>query len=146
MHLATAHPETLPYTPADTVGRETGMPKRTMGQRATEERFGERLARLRQAAGYSQRELAAELGISQRMVAYYEGETEYPPAHLLPVLAQALGVSTDQLLGVALAKANGRGQDTRLWRRFRQIEKLPPAERKPIIQVLDAFLAKNRAE
>jgi transcriptional regulator with XRE-family HTH domain len=146
MHLTTVRPETLPYNPADTLGRETDMPKRTMGQRGAEESFGERLARLRQAAGYSQRELAAELGISQRMVAYYEGETEYPPAHLLPVLAQTLAVSTDQLLGVAPAKANGRGQDTRLWRRFRQIEKLPPAERKPIIQVLDAFLAKSRAE
>ena len=31
------------------------------------------------------------------MVAYYEGETEYPPAHLLPALARALGVSADQL-------------------------------------------------
>jgi hypothetical protein len=27
-----------------------------------------------------------------------------------------------------------------LWRRFRQVEKLSPAQRKPIIQVLDAFL------
>jgi transcriptional regulator with XRE-family HTH domain len=146
MHLTAVHSETLPYNPGDTPGRETDMPKRRMGQRGVEERFGERLARLRQAAGYSQRELAAELGISQRMVAYYEGETDYPPAHLLPVLAKTLAVSTDQLLGVAPAKANGRGQDTRLWRRFRQIEKLPPAERKPIIQVLDAFLAKSRAE
>lgn len=35
-------------------------------------------------------------------------------------------------------------RDTRLWRRFAQIEKLSPAERKPIIQVLDAFLAKAK--
>ncbi|MEW6367108.1 MAG: helix-turn-helix transcriptional regulator [Acidobacteriota bacterium] len=32
--------------------------------------FGQRLARLRSAAGYSQRALAAEIGISHRMVAY----------------------------------------------------------------------------
>jgi hypothetical protein len=31
-------------------------------------------------------------------------------------------------------------RDTRLWRRFSQVEKLPPAERKPIVQVIDAFL------
>jgi transcriptional regulator with XRE-family HTH domain len=86
------------------------MAKRKMGQRETAESFGERLARLRQAAGYSQRELARELEISQRMVAYYEGETEYPPAHLLPMLAQALGVSTDQLLGLEPTK--GRGFET----------------------------------
>jgi hypothetical protein len=64
--------------------------------------------------------------------------------HLTTVHSETL--PTDQLLGVAPAKANGRGQDTRLRRRFRQIENLPPGERKPIIQVLDAFLAKSRAE
>jgi transcriptional regulator with XRE-family HTH domain len=120
--------------------KEIGMPKRKMMD--AQETFGARLARLRQAAGFSQRELARELDISQRMVAYYEGETEYPPAHLLPVLAQTLGVTTDQLLGLEPARPNGRERDTRLWRRFRQIEKLPAAQRKPIIQVLDAFLAK----
>jgi hypothetical protein len=31
-------------------------------------------------------------------------------------------------------------------RNFEKLEKLPPADRKPIIQVLDAFLAKARAE
>ncbi len=143
MHLTTAHSETLPYSPSDTLGRETNMPKRKMEQQGSEETFGERLARLRQAAGYSQRDLAAELGISQHMVAYYEGETEYPSAHLLPVLSRTLAVSTDQLLGVTPAKANGRGQDTQLWRRFRRIEELPLTERKPIIQVPDAFLAQE---
>jgi transcriptional regulator with XRE-family HTH domain len=34
--------------------------------------FGERLATLRKAAGFTQTELANELGISQRMVAYCE--------------------------------------------------------------------------
>jgi hypothetical protein len=62
------------------------------------------------------------------------------------VLAQALGVATDQLLGLEPTKRNGRARETRLWRRFEKLEKLPPAERKPIIQVLDAFLAKSRAE
>lgn len=65
---------------------------------------------------------------------------EYSPTHLLPRVAKALGVSTDQLLGVELVKKNGGVRDTRLWRRFSQVEKLPPAQRKPIIQVLDAFL------
>jgi len=74
------------------------------------------------------------------VVAYYEGETEYPPTHLLPELARALGVSTDELLGLEKGKRNGRARDTRLWRRFSQVEKLPPARRKPIVQLIDAFL------
>ena len=80
------------------------------------------------------------------MVAYYEGETDYPPAHLLPTLAKALGVSTDQLLGGERGKRNGRVRDTRLWRRFSEVEKLPPARRKPIVQVIDAFLRGEKAE
>ena len=72
------------------------MPKRKL--EPAPETFGRRLARLRKAAGYSQRALAAELGISQRMVAYYESQTEHPPTHLLPSLADALSLTTDQLL------------------------------------------------
>jgi transcriptional regulator with XRE-family HTH domain len=117
------------------------MPKKT--QLKEEETFGKRLARLRQAAGYSQRELAAEIGISYRMVAYYEAQTVYPPAHLLPVLAKTMGVSTDQLLGVERAKSNGKVRDTKLWRRFSQIEKLPPEKRKPIVQLLDTFIERE---
>jgi hypothetical protein len=78
------------------------------------------------------------------MVAYYEGETVYPPAHLLPQLAKALGVSTDQLLGVEKVKKNGRSRDTRPWRRFNQVEKLPTQQRKQIVHILDAFLEREK--
>jgi len=106
--------------------------------------FGKRLARFRQAAGYSQRELAAEIGISYRMVAYYEKEAGHLPTDLLPVLSKVLGVSTDQLLGVEEVKEIGRNRDSRLWRRFSQLEKLPSAQRKPIVQVIDAFLEREK--
>jgi transcriptional regulator with XRE-family HTH domain len=103
------------------------------------------MAGLRQEAGYSQRELAAEIGISQRMVAYYEGETDYPPAGILPDLARVLGVSTDQLLGVkAVRSRTKKPQDTRLWRRFKQVEKLPAKERRQLLQLIDAFLEREK--
>ena len=58
------------------------MPIKRMPTDAISERFGERLAKLRQTAGFSQRDLAAEIGISQRMIAYYEKETQHPPTQL----------------------------------------------------------------
>ncbi len=129
------------YTPWQNFTQEyAAMPKTKLPGQKKNETFGQRMARLRQAAGYSQRELAAEIKISQRMIAYYESKAEHPPTHILPLLAQALGVSTDQLLGVEQTKPKEGGRDNRLWRRFRQVEKLSPAQRKPIIQVLDAFL------
>jgi transcriptional regulator with XRE-family HTH domain len=130
------------YTPGHDHREELQVMPVQRRSRTDAERFGDRLARFRQAAGYSQRELAAEVGISYRMVAYYEKETAYPPTHLLSQLAKVLGVSADQLLGIAPVRESGRSRDSRLWRRFKQLEKLPPAQRRPILQVLDAFLSK----
>jgi transcriptional regulator with XRE-family HTH domain len=107
--------------------------------------FGERLASLRKAAGFTQVELAAELGISQRMVAYYESPTATPPSNLLPQIAAALGVSIDALFGVAapkrLAKQEG---DSRLRRRLLAIEKLDVAEKRQVLQLLDAFIERGQ--
>ena len=78
------------------------------------ETFAQRMARLRQAAGYSQRDLARETGISQRMIAYYEKQTQYPPTHLLPILAEVLGASADELLGIKKMNSDGKKKDMRL--------------------------------
>ena len=101
--------------------------------------FGKRLVALRKKAGYTQVELAQELGVTQRMVSYYEGQSEYPPAAMLPKLAKLLSVTTDELLGIAPLKKS-RQPDTRLLRRFQQIEKLPTKERRQLVQVIDTFL------
>jgi transcriptional regulator with XRE-family HTH domain len=104
--------------------------------------FGERLCTLRKAAGFTQLELASELGISQRMVAYYEHPEATPPAHLLPVIAKALGVSIDDLYGRTEPKRRLAEQegDSRLRRRLLAIEKLDAAEKRQVLQLLDAFI------
>ncbi|HXI54417.1 MAG TPA: helix-turn-helix transcriptional regulator, partial [Polyangia bacterium] len=66
-------------------------------QRGVKNVFGKRLAQLRKARGLTQTELGDKVGISFRMVAYYEGQTNYLPTHILPQLARALGVSVDEL-------------------------------------------------
>jgi transcriptional regulator with XRE-family HTH domain len=136
----------LSYNRRDVKFEETVMPKRKVQLEKGGESFGERLGRLRKDAGYSLRELANEVGISHRMLVYYEKHAEHPPTHLMPQLAKVLGVSTDQLLGVEKVKGNGRARDTKLWRRFSQVEKLPPPKRKQIVQILDAFLGSEKAK
>jgi len=107
--------------------------------------LGERLASLRKAAGFTQIELAAELGISQRMVAYYESPVATPPANLLPQIATALGVTIDEMFGRSakrkLAKQEG---DSRLRRRLLAIEKLDVAEKRQVLQVIDAFIERGQ--
>ncbi|WP_295798706.1 helix-turn-helix transcriptional regulator [uncultured Microbulbifer sp.] len=101
--------------------------------------FGKRLAQLRKAAGYTQKELAEEIGATRRVIAYYETESEHPPANLLVDLAQALKVSTDELLGVKPVKKVSQ-PDSRLLRRMQQIEKLDAATKRQVIQVIDTFI------
>lgn len=134
----------LPYNGWHDMGKKGGVMPKRKAQLNGVETFGARMARLRKAAGYSQRDLAAELGISQRMIAYYEKQTQYPPTHLLPNLAKALGVSADQLLGLEKVKTDGKIRDTRLWRRFRQIEKLEAKEKRQIVQLLDTFIEREQ--
>lgn len=117
------------------------MPKRKL--EPAPETFGRRLARLRKAAGYSQRALAAELGISQRMVAYYESQTEHPPTHLLPSLADALSLTTDQLLGREAVSPRKAPKNQQLLRRLRTVESLPAAERRQVLHLLDALVERN---
>jgi transcriptional regulator with XRE-family HTH domain len=62
------------------------MPK--VKERTTD--FGARLTEIRKAAGYTQVELAAALGTTQRMIAYYESRAEKAPAALLPQMASTL--------------------------------------------------------
>lgn len=113
-----------------------------MSKRKTDviEGFGERLASLRKAAGFTQVELAAEVGITQRMVAYYEAPSAQPPAHLLPQIAQVLGVSVDVLLGLAEPRRPKKIATNRLERRLMEIEKLDPKAKRQITQLLDSFI------
>ena len=67
-------------------------------------------------------------------------QSEHPPTHLVPAIAQALNVSTDELLGAEPVRKAARTKDSRLHRRLQQIEKLDAAEKRQILQVLDTLL------
>lgn len=106
------------------------------------EGFGVRLAALRKAAGYTQQQLADEIGVSRRVVAYYETESEHPPANLLVDLARVLNASTDELLGLADAKRSKPAAiSPRLERRVRQIERLAPKSKQQLLGLIDTFIA-----
>lgn len=107
---------------------------------SNEETFGERLARLRKAAGYTQEEFAAEVGISRRMLAYYEVQTEHPPTHCLPGIAGVLGISTDQLLGIAPILRRRPPLNRRLLEKLKKIEALPQRQQRALLTTIDNFL------
>lgn len=120
-----------------------GVTMLTMKRESTIKDFGTRLAALRKERGLTQAQLGELIGVSYRVVAYYEGETSYPPAHLMEPLAKALKVSTDELLGIRDLKQERSPENAALWRRLRKIEALPKRDQKALLHYLDALVQKN---
>ena len=107
--------------------------------------FGPRLAVLRKAAGFTQVKLAAGLGISQRMVACYESPNATPLANLLPQIASVLGISIDEMFGRTPKRRQAKQEgDSRLRRRLLAIEKLDAAEKRQVLQLIDAFIERGK--
>jgi transcriptional regulator with XRE-family HTH domain len=104
--------------------------------------FGERLRTLRKARGLTQVQLASAANTTQRAISYYENEPGYPPVPAVIALADALGVSTDELLG---AKASQRERNImspetrRLWRKFQQFETLPEKDQRAVIRLINSL-------
>ena len=109
--------------------------------------FGDRLRQLRKEQGLTQTELGKRVGISQRLVAYYEAQGGSPSPELLVKFADALGISTNTLLGVgrsARVADRPNPESVRVWRRFRRVQELPEGDRKTVLRMIDAFVEGSR--
>lgn len=108
--------------------------------------FGKRLAKLRKTKGLTQQQLADLIGVSRRVIAYYEAESEYPPARLIVPISQALKVSTDELLGIKKSKNILDPQLAALWRRLKILETFSEKDRKAVLQYVDVIAERNKAQ
>ena len=99
---------------------------------------------LRQAAGLSQRDLAALLGQHHSNIGFWETSGKLPPAELLPSMAQALGVSLEELLGVNKKKVSptppGKARLA-----FEAVSKLPRRQQEKILDVVNALLIQQQS-
>ena len=62
--------------------------------------LGKRIAMLRKEKGLTQEQLAEKVGVSAQAVSKWENDVSCPDITLLPLLADILGVTVDELLGV----------------------------------------------
>src|SRR3954468_16078794 len=103
--------------------------------------FGKRLATIRQSKGLTQTQLGEAVGVSKRVIAYYEQEDSQPPGAMLVDLARALHVSADQLLGLKPpAKQTTSPRTARLLKRLQRIEQLSPTDRRVILKMVDSLI------
>ncbi|MBI5445007.1 MAG: helix-turn-helix transcriptional regulator [Deltaproteobacteria bacterium] len=121
-----------------------GAKKPTTG---SEESLGDRIRRYRQLRGLTQAELARQVGISRRMMAYYEIQGGEPRPELLTRFSETLDISLDALTGRKPAPHGPASQqkvDFHLWRRLRRLQELPPHDRKAILKMIDAMADRVR--
>ena len=104
--------------------------------------FGKRVAAARQQRGFTQRELADLIGTSRQMVDYLEHRATNVKSDMIVKLAEVLGVSADELLGVR-SRRSRPGPKSKLQRQIEQIEALPQSKQKAIVQVLEMALQKG---
>jgi transcriptional regulator with XRE-family HTH domain len=109
--------------------------------------FGKKLAELRKTKGFTQRDFAATVGISQRMIAYYEKHAKRPPLENLEVITKALGITVDELLGVKpLKKQPGAPKDAYLQRKLQKVKELNKNDQKVILTMIDALATKKGSQ
>ena len=116
-------------------------------QTKKDETFGARLRRLRKARGFTQIELAAATETSQRMITHYERHDGEPGGPVVLRLAEALGTSPEELLGIRATRRTKNAESPeslRLWRKLRQVEALSPTERRDVLRYIEALVERSQ--
>ena len=105
--------------------------------------LGRRIAQLRKEQGWTQQQLAEQLGIAQQTLAHYEGARLRVPASMLPQLAQLFAVPVNALLGEGSKAKGKRGPTPKLAQHIERISQLPKAKQRFVIEMLDTVLAQT---
>lgn len=108
--------------------------------------FAETLARLRAEKGLTQRQLGSSTGVAWSMISKYESGQSTPRLKILMRLAEALGVSIDELQGhepepdsvpIILESPDGHKMPISLDRKtFDQMQEAASASGKPLGEIL----------
>jgi transcriptional regulator with XRE-family HTH domain len=111
------------------------------GERAFFQAFGQRLAQQRKTLGLTQVQLAEALGVSQQAITAYESGQRRVPISLLLLLAHTLGTTVEDLIGVPAARGAGqRGPAPKLQQQLERITRLPKAQQRFVMQMIDTVL------
>jgi len=102
---------------------------------------GERLLKLRQEAGISQRELAKLIGEPQQNVAFWEQSDKPPKSDAVPKLAKILGVRIEDLFALTDDIPRKNGPTGRLKTLFESVAKLPRRQQDKVMEFITAFVS-----
>lgn len=106
--------------------------------------LGARIAQRRKDHGLTQAQLGELAGISQQQVASFEVGRRRVPVSVLPTLARALAVSVEDLID-APTKPSKRGPAPKLQQQLERITRLPKAQQRFVMQMIDTVLQQQTA-
>ncbi|HZF07184.1 MAG TPA: helix-turn-helix transcriptional regulator [Thermoanaerobaculia bacterium] len=104
--------------------------------------MGHRIQDLRNARGWTQEELGREVGLDRSRISRYERGRLSASGLTVKRLAEALGVTTDQLLGVPPLRPPRLGDA--LGERSTQLDLVPLPHRESLLQLIDSYLETHR--
>lgn len=107
--------------------------------------LGARISELRTEHGFTQAQLASELGIAQQTLNSFERGIRRVPASMLPKLSEVLRTSVANLIGQKEKTSSKRGPKPKIQLQLEEIRRLPRAQQKLAEQMLDAILSQASA-
>jgi len=102
--------------------------------------LGQRITEARKAQGLTQTQVAEAVGIAQQTLAHYEGGKLRVAVALLTPLAQALGISVEELVGAPTKRAGKRGPTPKLQQQIERLSDLPQAKQRIVMEMLEGVL------
>jgi transcriptional regulator with XRE-family HTH domain len=135
------------FRPNEKMALQLGMPKKSKLELTPvsfgDDTLGLRLARIRKERGFTQVALAQRTGLTQVLVSDYERGRIRLSAEMAVRFAEALGISTDELLRPSKKVAASATQppSLKILRRMERIESLPLYRQRALLTTIDQFLA-----
>lgn len=100
----------------------------------------EHIVSLRKKKGMTQTEMGKKMGVSQRVISYYENEATDISLEALTAIAQALEVPRRKLLDTNESGAGETPLPRPLQKRFEKVRKLSPKAQKSLQDYIDMLL------
>ena len=105
---------------------------------------GARLTELRLQAGFSQQDLAGRIDVPLANIGFWERTSTPPSSKVLPKLAEALGVTVEEILtGKPKAVVRKGGPSGKMRQLFDAASRLPRSQQQKIAAVLEPFVREH---
>lgn len=123
--------------------KKPGPPKGQSHKEVQRSAFGSKLYEVRKRKGFTQTQLGDKIGVSKRVIAFYEGDNEGPPPDVLKMLADALNVTVSYLVDESPIKRVGIDVKPTVRKYATKLQLLPLKQQQTAFRIIDALAAES---